>query len=428
MESFKLESKYGADQISIKSSGDDHRTGSSFGAYFNIVCAIAGTGILGLPAAMAQGGWLMLMFFGIVAVVSIFTGRLLVECLYYKPGERLLELPDIGEAAFGLPGRYFTKVFHYTISLSGATIYILLTGSSVYDILNDYGGGSPLEKPIWIMLAGLVVMVPFSLLKTLKEVALLAAFGALATLAVVFVVVIWGGITYDPTSVTTKVFDFGQLAPALATIAFSYGGNVVYPHVEGSMRYPRSWNKVLTLAIISITAMYVVTGGCGYLYYGEGVNSPVLKSLAKGPATIFGYAAITAHVLLAAPIYLCSFALEQENFLRIDRKYMSKSREFVLRVALRCFICSAVTVVAMFVPYFSELMSLCGALANCMIVFLLPVAFHYKLFGFKNRSITQSAITLVVVLLGLFGLIAGTFFASVNLITAIKNGKSGAGH
>ncbi|KAJ9048366.1 hypothetical protein DSO57_1035746 [Entomophthora muscae] len=429
MEEFKLDNKEHIDQVSVASAtGDDHRTGSSFGAYFNIVCAIAGSGILGLPAAVAKGGWIMLGFFGLVAVVSIFTGRLLVECLYYKPGERLQELPDIGEAAFGKLGRYFTKFFHYTISLSGATIYILLTGTSIFKVLNDYGGVQPLAVRTWIMIAGLIVVVPFSLLKSMKEVALLSVLGVLATVVVVFVVVIWGGINYDPSTVQNDTFVFENLPSALATIAFSYGGNVVYPHVEGSMRHPRSWNRVLTFAIMSITAMYIITGLCGYLYYGRGVSSPILESLPTGTATLIGYVAITAHVLLATPIYLCSFALEQENFLKIDRKYMSKWREFGLRVALRCTICASVTIVAMFVPYFSELMALVGALANCMIVFLLPVAFHYRLYGVKNRPLSQNITAGLVVLLGLFGLCAGTFFASKDLITAIQTGKSSASH
>lgn len=32
--------------------------GSSFLAYFNIVCVVAGTGALGLPYALKQGGWI----------------------------------------------------------------------------------------------------------------------------------------------------------------------------------------------------------------------------------------------------------------------------------------------------------------------------------------------------------------------------------
>lgn len=32
--------------------------GSSFLAYFNVVCVVAGTGALGLPYSLRQGGWI----------------------------------------------------------------------------------------------------------------------------------------------------------------------------------------------------------------------------------------------------------------------------------------------------------------------------------------------------------------------------------
>lgn len=63
---------------------DQHRTGSSFGAYFNVVCVVAGTGTLGLPYAINTGGWITILLFFIAAILAMYTGKLLVECLYYK--------------------------------------------------------------------------------------------------------------------------------------------------------------------------------------------------------------------------------------------------------------------------------------------------------------------------------------------------------
>lgn len=420
------------DAVSAKShSSHDHRTGSSFGAYFNIVCAIAGTGTLGLPGAMAKGGWITLLFFGLVASVSIFTGRLLVECLYYKPDQRLEELPDIGEAAFGKFGRYFTKVFHYSISLSSACIYILLIGLNIFEVLEKYNNGNTyLSKEMWIFFSGVAVLVPFALLKTLKEVAWLAAFGAVSTLVVVFCVAIQGGIDYSNldlsqlSSVETKLAIPGGIPGALATIAFSYGGNVVYPHVEASMKHPQSWNRVLVSAILSITGMYVIVSACGYRFYGASVQSPVLDSLSVGGGSLVAYIFITLHVLLAAPIYMCSFALEQERWLKIDRNYLSAPKELVYRVALRTFIAASMTAIAVVVPHFSQLMALVGAVSNCTIVFLIPVAFHFKLFGWRNRSIFCYAMSIFVVCLGVFGLILGTRSAITDLVDVIKTGGS----
>ncbi|KAG0751885.1 hypothetical protein G6F24_013955 [Rhizopus arrhizus] len=48
------------DNVSF-SHGVDTRSqgGSSFLAYFNVVCVVAGTGALGLPYSLKQGGWIV---------------------------------------------------------------------------------------------------------------------------------------------------------------------------------------------------------------------------------------------------------------------------------------------------------------------------------------------------------------------------------
>jgi vesicular inhibitory amino acid transporter len=53
-----------------------HGSGSSFLAYFNVVCVIAGTGTLGLPAALKLGGWIGLLILFLSWTMSIVSARL----------------------------------------------------------------------------------------------------------------------------------------------------------------------------------------------------------------------------------------------------------------------------------------------------------------------------------------------------------------
>lgn len=46
------------DIIGFSHGVDNSEGGSSFLAYFNVVCVVAGTGALGLPYALKQGGWI----------------------------------------------------------------------------------------------------------------------------------------------------------------------------------------------------------------------------------------------------------------------------------------------------------------------------------------------------------------------------------
>jgi len=351
------------------------RNASSFEAYFNIVCAVAGAGILGLPYAMRDGGWLAIIFFFIGAILSTYTSKQLIECLYYQPGVRLNDLSDVGEAAFGKLGRYFIKLFHYSISLSFATIFIVLIGHNFYRVISNIAGDLVLTEMMWTIIAGSIVLIPFVLLKTMKEVAILALFGVLCTLFVVFAVLIVGGQQYaavDYVPPPTSLFKWSGIPLALSTIAYGYGGNVVYPHIEATMRHPQRWTHVMIYATITITIMFVTMGIAGYWFYGDSVTSPVLDSLPLGLGANIAYLLITLHTIFAAPIYLCSFALEQEKWLNISISKLGKVKEFIYRAILRTIITVILTIIAICVPLFGDLVALVGAVSNCIIVFFIP--------------------------------------------------------
>ncbi|KAJ9077954.1 hypothetical protein DSO57_1011694 [Entomophthora muscae] len=409
----------------------EHRTGGTFGAYVNIVCVVAGTGTLGLPFALNQGGWVAVSLFPLVAVICMFTSKLLIECLYCREGERLEEFSDVGRAAFGTFGYYFVKVFQYSITLSAPCIYILLSGLNLHQMVMQLAGHDVVGQRVWILISGIVVAFPVCSMKTLREATILAVFGAVSTIVVVLVVVIQGGIQYtsaDYIAPATAIVKWEGLPIALATVSFSYGGNVVYPHVEATMRNPRDWNRAMFFAVLTITTMYIVVGIPGYLYYGEKAQSPILDSLPAGAGSITSYVLITLHVLLAAPIYLCSFCLEQERMLKVDTQFMSPRHELGLRVLMRASVTAILTLTAMFVPFFSDLMGLMGAISSCIIVFLVPTICHYKLFGFSRRPMWHHPVALAVMMVGFTGLILGSISSVRTLIEHIKTGVTVSAH
>lgn len=66
----------------------------------NILCGI---GILTIPYAIKEGGWLSLLLLLMFSIICCYTGILLMRCLQSHPG--LNTYPDIGQAAFGIAGR-----------------------------------------------------------------------------------------------------------------------------------------------------------------------------------------------------------------------------------------------------------------------------------------------------------------------------------
>ena len=53
---------------------------------YNTCCFLdAGTGTLGVPFAVMQGGYMSLVAIIVISVITDYTGKLIIECLYEKP-------------------------------------------------------------------------------------------------------------------------------------------------------------------------------------------------------------------------------------------------------------------------------------------------------------------------------------------------------
>ena len=61
----------------------------------------------------------------------------------------------------------------------------------------------------------------------------------------------------------------------------------------------------------------------------------------------------------------------------------------------------------MFIPFFGDFMSLIGALANCLIVFVLPVVCYVKLFKRASLPWYEQLWCLLILAVGMIGCILG---------------------
>ncbi|CAG8441396.1 441_t:CDS:2 [Acaulospora colombiana] len=221
----------------------------------------------------------------------------------------------------------------------------------------------------------------------MREAVWLSVFGALTTVFVVLVVSFISVNEYSKNSQNQHdLYNIRDIPLALATFSFSYGGNGIYPHVEASMKYPRDWSKVLNLATLTVTIMYLLIGIPAYLTYGQTTLSPIYLNLPPGFAVNISILMITVHVLLALPIYQTAFALEIENYIGINVSNLGKVREFICRALFRSFTVLFTVYVAVTLPYFSDLMALLGSMGNGILISIMPIMFWIRLFGWSRLN------------------------------------------
>ena len=389
-------------------------------AYFNIVCVVAGTGILGLPMALKQGGWMGMLILILSWTMSTYTAIILIRCLYANDVGRLSTYKDVATAAYGSFGGWITFFFNAWILLGAPVLYMVLSGANFNQLCK--GTSAELGDKTWTIIVCCIVAIPFVFLKTMKEIAWTSAFGVVAIFITVFVVVIMAAmdkpnqinINHDP--VIWEMFPI-----ALATISFSFGGNVVYSHVEAAMKKPQDWPKVAAAGLSTCAIMYIMVAVSGYFVYGTSVLSPVYNSLPEGAGRIIAIVVITLNVMVSAPILTASFSLDLEEMFNITVERFGKAKEFLIRAALRLAIMVVITIIACTVPFFGALMSLIGAFANCTLIFIFPILFYFKLTGFRNKPFYELIWCGLTIILGLVGLVFGTMEAIKELMAAFQS-------
>ncbi|CAI2162561.1 2171_t:CDS:2 [Funneliformis geosporum] len=309
-----------------------------------------GIGTLGIPYAIQQGGWISILIIILMAFMSVYANIKLIECLYHNNVSRRISITEIAYDAFGNAGSGFVNFFSNATCIGSPIVYLILSGENFKKIFED-NFDIYLGIGTWIFICGGMMCVPYVLLKTMKEASWLGIFGALTTSLVVFVV-LFASLMELPNNRDKKhqIINLRNMPITLATAFFSYGGNVIYPHVEASMEHPRAWPKVLSLATSTITFFYLLIGISAYATYGEDTLSPIYKNLPAGLTVTISVVMISIHVLMALPIFLTSFALEVEDFLSINVATLGRNREFIYRAALRIITLSCAISIAIVVP------------------------------------------------------------------------------
>jgi len=204
------------------------------------------------------------------------------------------------------------------------------------------------------------------------------------------------------------------LLPAFSAMALAFAAHAGLPTIEASMREPKKFTRSFNLAYLMVMLLYLPVAVIGYSTFGDNVVSPVLDSLPKNWVRVASQLAITVHVLMTYPVLMTLLLTELEGFIGLQSKvfaYLTK------RTFFRAILVSTTVVVAAFVPYFSTMMSLIGAVCVIMTVFIMPTVFFLKL---RARTAYQRIVPVLVCVLGLVGACAGAVQASIELVEKIS--------
>ncbi|KAI8916608.1 transmembrane amino acid transporter protein-domain-containing protein [Powellomyces hirtus] len=270
-------------------------------AFFMVLKAFVGTGVLFLPKAFANGG----MGFSLVTLVII--GSLTLHCmlLLVETNRKLGgSFGDIGEHLYGQRMR---QVVLASIAISQAGFccaYYIFVAQNLRDflmIITDC-------KWIWpdwaFIVIQLVVYVPLSWVRKIKH------FSVTALIADVFIMVGLAYILYFDVSTVASHgpaadfvwFNNKSFPLFVGTAMFAFEGICLILPIGESMKHPEQFGKVLCLCTVLIGAIFFSVGAMGYLTFGSKVETVVFLNLPKGPHTQLIQFVYALAIMLSFPL------------------------------------------------------------------------------------------------------------------------------
>ncbi|CAN6228412.1 unnamed protein product [Urochloa humidicola] len=379
--------------------------------------ALSGVGLLSVPYALSEGGWLSLALLVAVAAICWYTGLLLQRCMAADPGA-LRTYPDIGERAFGRGGRLLVSAFMYAELYLVAIGFLILDGDNLDKLFPGarvtLGPISLAGRRLFIVLVALVV-APTTWLRGLGVLSYVSATGVFASLLIVLSV-LWAA-TFDGVGFSapgTVALRPAGIPTALGLYTFCYCGHAVFPTLYTSMKEKSQFPKMLAVCFVLCTLNYGSMAVLGYLMYGGGVESQVTLNLpaarVSSKVAIFTTLInpLSKYALVVTPI---ATAVE-ERILRGGSSGPPPAR--AVSVAVRTLLVLSTVAVALAVPFFAHLMALVGSLLSVGACMLLPCACYVRVFGPPRRAAEAAAIVAILAL-GSMVVVTGTYSSVVQI-------------
>ncbi|XP_077251537.1 amino acid transporter AVT1I-like [Tasmannia lanceolata] len=370
----------------------------------NGVNALSGVGILSIPFALSEGGWLSLILLFLTAIICFYTGILLRQCMDTHP--LIKTYPDIGELAFGCKGRVTVALFMYLELYLVAIEFLILEGDNLHKLFPNASfkimgirlGG----KTAFVLLSALIIL-PTTWLKSLSLLAYVSAGGVLASIIVVGSV-FWGGAV-DGVGFHERgrLLNLSGMPTAVSLYAFCYCGHAIFPTIYTSMKDRSQFSKVLLLCFVLCSFNYGTMAIQGYLMYGDDVKSQVTLNLSIGKLSskIAIYTTLinpfTKYALVISPI---SIAIEE---------WFSIYNNRAISLLIRTLLVISTVVVALTVPLFGYIMALTGSFLSSTVSMLFPCMCYLKISTASRKCGFELVTILGILVLGFLVAIIGTY-------------------
>ncbi|KAK7320810.1 hypothetical protein VNO77_30636 [Canavalia gladiata] len=417
----------GKDDTLLDDDGKPKRTGTAWTASAHIITTVVGAGVLSLAWAMAQLGWIIgvsaILF---LASITLYTSNLLADC-YRSPdpitGKRNHTYMEAVKTNLGGKMHVLCGLIQYG-NLSGAAIgYTITTSISVVSIrkincFHKKGIDGPCHfsnNPYMIGLGIVEIFLSqipnFHKLSWLSILAAIMSFGyALIGFGLSITTIIQGkgrrtfliGVSKEQNS-ANKIWN---MLIAIGNVALASCYAQIAIDIQDSLKSSPPENKVMKTAnkigIVLMTIIFLLSACSGYAAFGSDTPGSILMSSGfKEPFWLVDLAnafivmhLVGAYQVVSQPIFGGIETLANKRWPKsnlVTKEYPMSIGKMTFRFNLfrliwRTIFVIVVTVLAMAMPFFNEMLALLGAMAFWPLVIYFPVEMYIAKQKIKKQT------------------------------------------
>ncbi|KAL8258618.1 hypothetical protein R6Q59_026571 [Mikania micrantha] len=375
----------------------------------NVLCGI---GILSMPYAFKEGGWLSLVLLMVFGVITCYTGILLKICLERCHG--LQTYPDIGQAAFGYFGRICIAVVLYLDLFSSCVEYLIMMNDNLSALFPhahlNIGSIIHLDSYLFCAIISTLVILPTVWLRNLSLLSYISV-GGVITLAAVVVCLLWLGVVDGIEYHTSRTaLNFGNLPVAVGLIGFCYGSHSVFPNIYTSMKEPSRFPSALIISFSVSFVTYTAVGVYGYMMFGDSVKSQFTLNM----PTHYVTSKVAAWTVVVAPVTKFALTLTPIAYGIEELLPPAQQNSYALSMIIRTTLMILILLVALTVPYFGVVMALTGSVLEMLVSIIFPCACYLRLLHGRTTTLEITLCSLMI-FLGLVCAIIGTYSALASI-------------
>lgn len=378
---------------------ENQKKTSSIKAFFLLVKAFIGTGVLFLPKAFSNGGLIFSIILLFLFSILSYYCYLVLSQSTIKTG--ITSFAELGNSLYGKTFKYLILISIILSQIGFVAAYTVFTAENLKAFVkNTINVNFPLY---YYVIFETIFFIPMSLIRNITKLSLAALLANIFILSGIITIVFYTSkdlIVNGPSKINNFNSDNWSLFIGVAIFAFE-GIGLIIP-VQQSMKHPEDFPKVLLAVIVVCCCLFITIGWLCYLTYGENVKTVVILNLPQDAIPVISIQFFYAlAIMLSVPLQLLPAIRLMES--RIFKRNNSSGKNNLKIKWSKNFFRLLITLLTSTVAYLGSsnldlFVSFVGCFACIPLVYMYPPMIHLK--AVANTKFSRSLDILLVVLGG----------------------------